>query len=163
MINTPMFDAQFTLVMIEDDAGHARLIRKNLERAGIGNPIVHIDDGARAIEYFFGAQTAGSGGPDVAGPDFRGHHDRTLVLLDLNLPHVDGYEILRRLKGEASTRSIPVIVLTTTDNPREIARCYELGCNVYITKPVEYDSFSDAIRKLGLMLAVVKVPGQAAA
>jgi len=149
MINPPPFDAQFTLVMIEDDAGHARLIRKNLERAGIGNPIVHIDDGARAIDYFFG----GSGAPDP------GHHDRTLVLLDLNLPHVDGYEILRRLKSEPATRRIPVIVLTTTDNPREIARCYELGCNVYITKPVEYDSFCGAIAKLGLMLAVVKVPG----
>lgn len=81
-----LFPEPFTLIMIEDDEGHAKLIRKNLERA------------------------------------------------------------------------VPVIVLTTTDNPREINRCYELGCNVYITKLVEYDNFTDAIRKLGLILAVVKLP-----
>ncbi|ADU13659.1 response regulator [Asticcacaulis excentricus] len=146
----PAFDDQFTLVMIEDDAGHARLIRKNLERAGIGNPVRHFEDGAAAIDYFFGEH--------LSAAQTAERHERTLVLLDLNIPHIDGYEILRRLKGDPSTRAIPVIVLTTTDNPREIDRCYEMGCNVYITKPVEYDNFSDAIRKLGLMLAVVKVP-----
>lgn len=144
-----MFNEQFTMVMIEDDEGHARLIRKNLERAGIGNPVIHFDDGAKAIDYFFHRGVT------------KDQHDKTLVLLDLNLPHIDGYEILRRIKSDPATRAIPVIVLTTTDNPREIDRCYELGCNVYITKPVEYDSFSDAIRKLGLMLAVVKVPHSA--
>jgi len=144
-----MFNEQFTMVMIEDDEGHARLIRKNLERAGIGNPVIHFDDGAKAIDYFFHRGVT------------QDQHDKTLVLLDLNLPHIDGYEILRRIKTDPTTRAIPVIVLTTTDNPREIDRCYELGCNVYITKPVEYDSFSDAIRKLGLMLAVVKVPHSA--
>jgi CheY-like chemotaxis protein len=132
-----------TIVMIEDDEGHATLIIKNLKRSGIGNTLVHLPDGAAAIDYFFGKDSATL---------------NTLVLLDLNLPKVDGYEILARLKSDAATRRIPVIVLTTTDNPREIDRCYELGCNVYITKPVEYDNFTDAIQKLGLMLAVVKVP-----
>lgn len=140
------FTEHFTIVMIEDDDGHAHLIKKNLERAGIGNKLIHLTDGAKAIDYFFAAENQGL------------KHDKTLVLLDLNLPEIDGYEILRRIKGEERTRSIPIIVLTTTDNPREVDRCYELGCNVYITKPVEYDNFSDAIRKLGLMLAVVKVP-----
>lgn len=144
------FDAQFTLIMIEDDAGHAKLIRKNLERAGIGNPILHFDDGQKAIDHFFNN--------GLSDDQNKEQHQKSLVLLDLNLPHIDGYEILRRLKGDPATRAIPVIVLTTTDNPREIDRCYELGCNVYITKPVEYDNFSDAIRKLGLMLAVVQVP-----
>lgn len=132
--------------MIEDDEGHASLINKNLKRAGIGNTTVHLKDGVSAIDYFFGKQN------ELLD------HEKSLVLLDLNLPEVDGYEILTRLKGDARTRSIPVIVLTTTDNPREIDRCYELGCNVYITKPVEYDQFTEAIQKLGLMLAVVKVP-----
>lgn len=143
---TNSFPEQFILVMIEDDEGHATLIKKNLKRAGIGNAMVHLSDGTRALDYFFASENAGL------------QHDKTLVLLDLNLPEVDGYEILRRLKNEERTRSIPVIVLTTTDNPKEIDRCYEMGCNVYITKPVEYDSFTDAIQKLGLMLAVVKVP-----
>lgn len=140
------FPEQFTLVMIEDDEGHAHLIKKNLERAGIGNELIHLANGAKAIEFFFGKDTEND------------KHDKTLVLLDLNLPEIDGYEILRRLKKEERTKAIPIIVLTTTDNPKEVDRCYELGCNVYITKPVEYDNFSDAIRKLGLMLAVVKVP-----
>lgn len=140
------FPEPFTLVMIEDDEGHATLINKNLKRSGIGNNIVHLKDGVAAIDYFFAEKNAAI------------NHDKTLILLDLNLPEVDGYEILSRLKGDVRTRTIPVIVLTTTDNPKEIDRCYELGCNVYITKPVEYDNFTDAIQKLGLMLAVVKVP-----
>ena len=140
------FDTLFSIVLIEDDAGHALLIEKNLRRAGIGNKLIHIDTGTKAFDYFFGANTA------------RDQYDKTLVLLDLNLPGIDGYEVLKRLKSDHNTHSIPVIVLTTTDNPREIDRCYELGCNVYITKPVEYDNFSEAIRKLGLMLAVIKIP-----
>ena len=66
--------------------------------------------------------------------------------------------MLKRIKNDERTKRIPVIVLTTTDNPHEVSRCYELGCNVYITKPVEYDQFSDAIRTLGLFLSIVKVP-----
>lgn len=134
------------ILMVEDDAGHARLIEKNLRRATIANEIVHFEDGAGIIDYFFGP---------AAGDRV---HERMLILLDLNLPQVDGYEVLRRLKGDARTQSIPIIILTTTDNPKEIESCYELGCNIYITKPVEYENFSEAIRKLGLMLEVVKVP-----
>ena len=145
-MNATAFNEHFIIVMVEDDEGHARLIEKNLKRAGIGNQLVHLNDGSKAIDYFFGKDTA----------DLK--HDKTMILLDLNLPEIDGYEVLRRLKGDERTRAVPIIVLTTTDNPKEVDRCYELGCNVYITKPVEYDNFSDAIRKLGLMLAVVKVP-----
>jgi len=141
-----LFPEPFTLIMIEDDEGHAKLIQKNLERASIGNELVHLDDGQKAIDYFFAAKNLGN------------TYEKCLILLDLNLPKVDGYEILRRLKADERTRAVPVIVLTTTDNPKEINRCYELGCNVYITKPVEYDNFTDAIRKLGLILAVVKLP-----
>ncbi len=140
-----IFSEQFSIVMVEDDEGHARLIEKNLRRAGIGNELRHIGNGAVAMDYFFREEN-------------KNKHHNTLVLLDLNLPEIDGYEILKRLKSEPDTRAIPIIVLTTTDNPNEIERCYQLGCNVYITKPVEYDNFSDAIRKLGLMLAIVKVP-----
>ena len=81
-----------------------------------------------------------------------------LILLDLNLPVLDGYQVLKVIKSDERTKRIPVVVLTTTDNPHEVARCYELGCNVYITKPVEYAQFSDAIRTLGLFFFIVKVP-----
>lgn len=139
---------KLAIIMVEDDAGHARLIEKNLRRANIANEIMHFEDGSGVIDYFFGDKK------DEA------IYERVLILLDLNLPHVDGYDVLARLKSEEKTRRIPIIILTTTDNPKEIDRCYQLGCNVYITKPVEYDKFSEAIRKLGLMLEVVKVPGK---
>jgi len=135
---------EVTIIMVEDDEGHAKLIEKNLRRAGIVNKLIHYSDGAQAVEHFFGKEA-----PE-AGP--------LLILLDLNLPGIDGYEILRRLKTNGKTKKIPIVVLTTTDNPREIEKCYELGCNVYMTKPVEYEAFAESIRKLGLLLAVVKVP-----
>lgn len=140
------FPEQNIIVMVEDDEGHATLIQKNLRRAGINNQIVVLKDGQAALDFFYANPT-----PDIL-------HKKILVLLDLNLPEIDGYEVLRRLKTEASTKRIPVIVLTTTDFPREVDRCYELGCNVYITKPVEYDHFVEVIHKLGLMLAAMKTP-----
>jgi CheY-like chemotaxis protein len=81
-----------------------------------------------------------------------------VILLDLKMPRIDGLEVLRRLKADRRTAALPVIVLTTTDDPREIERCYELGCNVYVTKPVEYDAFIEAVRRLGFFLQVVKLP-----
>jgi CheY-like chemotaxis protein len=137
-----------TMVLVEDDPGHARLIERNLRRAHITNNIVVLRDGQEAVEYFFPA------GKDVAAWRVM----PLLVLLDLNLPGADGYQVLARLKADERTRRIPVIILTTTDDPRDIERCYDLGCNVYITKPVEYEQFAEAIRKLSLFLSVVKVP-----
>lgn len=78
-----------------------------------------------------------------------------LVILDVKMPRIDGIEVLRRIKADRNFDTTPVIMLTTTDDPREIARCYELGCNVYITKPVEYAAFVEAICRLGLFLQVV--------
>lgn len=145
----PNKSQEVTIVMIEDDPGHALLIEKNLRRAGIVNPIISIDNGRKAVEYF---SATGEYEGKEAPPAM-------LILLDLNLPEVDGFTVLEKLKSNPKTKLIPVIILTTTDNPREVERGYELGCNVYVTKPVEYESFADSIRKLGLMLAIVKVPG----
>jgi CheY-like chemotaxis protein len=141
---------QVTIVMIEDDEGHAKLIEKNLRRAGIMNEIVHLDNGRKAADYLLGKGEYTTNRP--AAP--------MLILLDLNLPELDGFQILEAIKKDELTKLIPVIILTTTDNPREVERCYALGCNVYVTKPVEYEAFADSIRKLGLLLAVVKVPGE---
>jgi CheY-like chemotaxis protein len=74
------------------------------------------------------------------------------------MPKVDGIEVLRRLKADANLRKIPVIMLTTTDDAREVTRCHELGCNVYLQKPVDYDRFSDAIRRLGQFVPLLHVP-----
>ncbi|MBX3479765.1 MAG: response regulator [Caulobacter sp.] len=136
-----------TIVMIEDDEGHARLIEKNIRRAGINNEIRHFLDGTSALEFLESAHD----GPSLNGP--------ALILLDLNLPDMSGTDILSRIKGkEGPLKRTPVVVLTTTDDKVEIQRCYDLGCNVYITKPVNYEAFAQAIRQLGLFLSVIQVP-----
>ena len=81
-----------------------------------------------------------------------------MIVSDWIMPGLDGVETLRQLKADPATAKIPVIMLTTTDDPREIARCYQLGCNVYMTKPVGYHEFVDAVQRLGLFLQVVAVP-----
>ncbi|TPN86550.1 response regulator [Mesorhizobium sp. CU2] len=137
-----------TIVMIEDDEGHARLIEKNIRRAGVSNQIEAFANGSSALSYLLG--------PDGSGEVSIGRH--MLVLLDLNLPDMTGIDILQRLKANAHLKRIPVVVLTTTDDSREIQRCYDLGANVYITKPVNYEGFANAIRQLGLLFTVIQVP-----
>jgi CheY-like chemotaxis protein len=134
-----------TILLIEDDPGHAKLIEKNVRRAGVANTIHHVADGTSALTHLFeSGETAKA--------------DPRLVLLDLNLPDMSGIEILARIKADPVLKRTPVIVLTTTDDKLEIQRCYDLGCNVYITKPVEYEGFAAAIRQLGLFLTVMQVP-----
>ena len=81
-----------------------------------------------------------------------------LILLDLNLPDMSGTDILAKIKSAPQLKRTPVVVLTTTDDKTEIQRCYDLGCNVYVTKPVDYEAFADAIRQLGLFISVIQVP-----
>ena len=92
------------------------------------------------------------------GIDLGKLYDYDIILLDLNLPDMSGIDILEKVKTNPHTKRLPVIVLTTTDDEREIQRCYDLGANVYITKPVDYDSFAHAIRQLGLFFSVMQVP-----
>jgi len=105
-------------------------------------------NGTAALRYLLGGDGSG-----------RGHKGQALlILLDLNLPDMVGTDILRMVKENKYLKSTPVVVLTTTDDTVEIKRCYELGCNVYITKPVNYESFANAIRQLGLFFSVIQVP-----
>lgn len=139
---------EVTIILVEDNPGHARLVEKNLRRANISNPIIKLGDGKRALDYLFGEQ----------GYVNQERPPTLLMLLDLNLPVVDGYRVIEKMKSDPRTKTIPIIVLTTTDDAQEIARCYELGCNVYVTKPVDYEQFADAVGRLGLFLSVVKFP-----
>ena len=137
-----------SILFAEDDDGHASLVERNLKRAGLINGLVRVVDGQEALDF---VRCEGQfSGRVPNGP--------LVVLLDINMPRVDGIEALRQLKGDPKTAHIPVIMLTTTDDPREIERCYRAGCNVYITKPVEYEAFVEAIRRLGMFLQVVKQP-----
>ena len=135
---------QTKILLVEDDPGHARLIEKNLRRAGITEEIVFFADGLSVLSYLTEGGKTGPG--------------RLIILLDLNLPGLDGYQVLGRIKADERTKKIPVIIHTTTDMPQEIARCYELGCNLFITKPVQYDEFCRAIHNLGQLLSIAQVP-----
>ncbi len=137
-----------TIVMIEDDEGHARLIEKNIRRAGVNNPILPFTNGTAALNHLLGSDGSGL---SQAG-------QQLLVLLDLNLPDMTGVDILEKIKSNVHIKRTPVVVLTTTDDEREIKRCYDLGANVYITKPVDYENFANAIRQLGLFFSVMQVP-----
>ncbi len=139
---------EVSILIVEDDAGHARLIEKNLKRAKISNSITRVENGQEAVDFLF------SEGAFVG----KARPSPLLVLLDLNMPVMDGYQVLEKMKADPRTQKVPVVVLTTTDDAREVSRCYELGCSVYITKPVDYESFCEAIQQLGLFMSIVTVP-----
>jgi CheY-like chemotaxis protein len=143
-----MADRELVILLAEDDEGHAYLVQQNLQDAGLANRVVHVRDGQEALDYIRCTGEYRDRVPN--GP--------LLLLLDINMPRVDGGEVLRQLKADPKTDEFPVIMLTTTDDPREVKRCYELGCASYVTKPVEYDRFVEAVRRLGLFLAIVQVP-----
>jgi CheY-like chemotaxis protein len=139
------------ILIAEDDEGHATLIRKNLERAGIDNRMYFFKDGQEVLDFFFCEDDKPAG----QCFDPKGSY---LLLLDIRMPKVDGVEVLKRIKHRQELTRIPVIIITTTDDPHEVASCHEAGCNSYLVKPVDYEKFVDAIRKLGLFLLVVEVP-----
>ncbi len=143
-----MITEPLTILLVEDDEGHAELVRLNLERASLTR-VVHVPDGQEALDYIRRE------GRFVDRPQ-----EPLVALVDINMPRVDGVEALRQLKSDPRTSMIPIIMLTTTDDPREVERCYRLGCNIYITKPMEYESFCTALRELGIVLQFVAVPIQ---
>jgi CheY-like chemotaxis protein len=145
-----MVHAPVQVLLAEDDLGHAKLIQRNLARVGLVNQVIHVTDGQQALDYIHRRGEFAS--RPVEGP--------LLAVLDIKMPRVDGVEVLKHIKEDPTTERMPVIMLTTTDDPREIERCYELGCNVYITKPVDYTAFVEAICRLGLFLQVVTLLGE---
>ena len=136
------------ILVAEDDEGHAGLIRKNLARAGIANQLLHFKDGQAIVDFLF---KQGEGLQRQLGVPY-------VLLLDIRMPKLDGTEVLKLIKADEELRKMPVIMITTTDDPREVEKCHAIGCSNYITKPVDYDAFVNAIRQLGLFLAVVQVP-----
>lgn len=138
-----------TILVVEDDAAHAKLIERNLRRAGISNEIRVIDSGQEALDYLTGRGIHAARGQAA---------DPLLILLDINMPGVNGHEVLEEIKGNERLKVIPVIMLTSSDDPREVQRCYDMGCNAFVTKPVEPNAFSQTVRDLGLFLNIVATP-----
>jgi CheY-like chemotaxis protein len=138
---------EVVLLIADDDPGHVRLIEKNLRRAGLHNPIEWFEDGEAILDFLFGR-----------GERRRAREASYLLLLDIRMPKVDGVEVLRQVKADGELKKMPVIMLTTTDEPREVEHCHALGCGSYVVKPVNYDKFAEAIKQFGLFIALVEVP-----
>ncbi|HAM73283.1 MAG TPA: hypothetical protein DCM86_16745 [Verrucomicrobiales bacterium] len=136
------------ILIVDDDEGHRYLVQQNLKRGGLQAPLQCFEDGQAILDFLFAR------GP---GPH-RTQGESYLLLLDIRMPKVDGIEVLRQVKADPELRKLPVIILTTTDDPREVLRCHELGCSVYIQKPVSYDKLADAVRQLGVFINLLIVP-----
>lgn len=135
------------VLIAEDDDGHAELIIEALHESGLRNDIIRFADGLELWNYLKGLST---------DEDF-GINESYLIMLDINMPRMDGTEVLEKIKNSESLKDIPVIMLTTTDDPREVEKCYHLGCNVYITKPVDFLKFTDTLKRIGLFLQIISI------
>jgi len=127
------------ILLVEDTASDAELAMRALRKGKLANSITWVKDGAEALEFVFRAG-AYAGRPD---------QNPKLILLDLKLPKVDGIEVLRRIKSDERAKTIPVVVLTSSAEERDIVESYKLGVNSYIVKPVEFDQFSETVAKAG--------------
>jgi CheY-like chemotaxis protein len=130
--------------LIDDDDGHAMLMRESLEDAGLRNRLERARDGTEGWQWF---QEALSGARPRPG----------LVLLDVSMPGLDGYEVLERIKTTEQLKHIPVIMVTSTDAPRDVERCYRLGANAYVVKPVDFEALHEKVRTLGLFVQIIEV------
>lgn len=131
------------ILLAEDDDGHARLVQNGLRKAGFHNPLVRFHDGQEALEYLTGLETS---------PGFAASASRVL-LLDIRMPKIGGIEVLRQIRENHAFDSMPVIMLTTTDDPREAQHCRQLGCDSYVVKPVNARLFNAALRGLAGFLS----------
>lgn len=137
---------EITILVVEDDDGHADLIIDNLADAGVKNQIIRFKNGMEAWEFFKGLNSEES---FVEGKSY-------LMLLDIRMPKMSGTELLKKMKEDNQLKTIPVIMLTTTDDEREIQECYKLGCNSYITKPIEFQQFSETLKRIGLFILIIR-------
>ena len=143
-----MVDYRELIILIaEDDEGHSELIMDGLESSGICNKTILFSNGEDAWKFLSG----------TADKEVRDKSKSYLLLLDINMPKMDGIEVLKRMKAHDDLKEIPVMMLTTTDDPREVEACYKLGCNIYITKPVDFKKFAETLKRLGLFIQVVKI------
>ncbi|MDX2028875.1 MAG: response regulator, partial [Alphaproteobacteria bacterium] len=135
------------ILLVEDEEAHAELIRMNLGRSGLSNHIAHFANGLQFVDFLFNEES-----------ESKHQEAKYLVILDINMPGLDGRQVLERIKNDKRTRNIPVIMLTTTEDEKEIQRCYALGCNLYLTKPMDYEAFCNAVHELGLFIQTAKFP-----
>jgi len=132
---------QIEILLIEDNHQEAELTIRSLKKHNLSNKLLHIDDGEEALDFIF---SRGRYANNMSTPNPK------LILLDLKLPKVDGLEILKQIKSDERTKTIPVSILTSSKEEKDIIESYALGVNSYIVKPVNFESFSNAVSELGL-------------
>ena len=137
------------ILLVEDNPNDVELALRALKKHNLTNNVHVVKNGAEALEYIFG--TGAYAGRDV-------NNKPKVVLLDLKLPKVDGLEVLRRIKADERTKVIPVVVLTSSTEERDIIESYQLGVNSYIVKPIDFDKFIDAVSELGLYWLLLNQP-----
>ncbi len=134
------------ILLVEDSDEDAELTTRALKKRKLTNHLHRVADGAEAVEFLFGTGAYAARNGAIAP---------RVILLDLKLPKVDGMEVLRRLKGDSALKAIPVVVLTSSKEDRDLQEAYQLGANSYIVKPVEFDKFVQAVEQLGLYWALL--------
>ncbi|MCP4150213.1 MAG: response regulator [bacterium] len=137
------------ILIAEDNDAHAALIKKILREAGIENPIIRFKDGKELLDFL------------LVGTENKQDciEDKTFILLlDLHMPHFDGFEVLRRIKANEELKKMPVIILTTTSEATEVKKCHHMGCSNYIAKPTDHDNFVKTIKKIGYFLMILEIP-----
>ena len=137
------------ILLVEDNPSDVDLTKRAFEKKNLANTLVVARDGQDALDYLFGV--GAYAGRDVADVP-------ACILLDLKLPKVDGVTVLQTIKGDERTRMIPVIILTSSNEPQDIKACYALGTNSYIRKPVDFDEFVEAVSHLGLYWLMLNEP-----
>jgi two-component system response regulator len=144
-----MTDQRADILLVEDNPNDVKLTLHAFERANLANSVHVARDGVEALEFLFG----GASNPDEKIP-----RRPKLVLLDLKLPRVDGHEVLKRIKSDPRTSGIPVVVLTSSSEERDVMKTYDLGANSYIVKPVDFEQFTEAVRDIGKYWLVINHP-----
>jgi CheY-like chemotaxis protein len=139
-----------TVLIVDDDDGHATLVRRNLRRAALPVDPVHVRDGQELLDYMY--RRGAWAGREV--------HLALTILLDLNMPRLGGLDVLDVLKRDGALAHIPVFVLTTTDNPFELDRCYTRGAAACLVKPIDYGAFGDMVQRLAGFLVAARMPGE---
>jgi two-component system response regulator len=134
-------NTQVEIILVEDNLSDAELAIRALKKNHIVNQLIHLKDGAEALDFIFG-EGSYSERKTLTTPK--------VILLDLKMPKIGGMEVLQRLKSDARTKKIPVIILTSSKEDPDISVCYEMGANSYVVKPVKFDEFSRAVNELGL-------------
>jgi len=141
---------ELQILVAEDDDGHATLISRAFKDAGFNNRTLRFVNGEQVWRFLSGEVNPAVG--EIFDP-----RKRYLLLMDINMPRMDGIEVLKRIRADAVLKGLLVIMLTTTDDPREVQKCYNLGCNAYMTKPSGFSAFAQAFKHLGSFLQVIEI------